>query len=64
MATTKSRHNTKDNSMHAGQHVESPQEITHDLVEYVIDYARSNPGYAALFCIGLGFVLGWRLKPW
>ena len=23
-----------------------------------------NPGYAALACIGVGFILGWKLKPW
>jgi hypothetical protein len=50
--------------MHAGKHVETPKEMTRDLVEYVTDYARTHPGYAALCCIGIGFVLGWRLKPW
>lgn len=35
-----------------------------DLVEYVTSYARQNPGTAALWCFGLGFILGWRLKPW
>jgi hypothetical protein len=64
MATTKSQHNAKDRSTDSKQHVESPQEITHDIVEYFTDYARQNPGYAALACIGVGFVLGWKLKPW
>jgi hypothetical protein len=35
-----------------------------DLVEYVTSYARQNPGTAALWCFGLGFIVGWRLKPW
>jgi hypothetical protein len=64
MATTKSQHNAKDRSMDSKQRVESPQEITHDIVEYLTDYARQNPGYAALACVGVGFVLGWKLKPW
>ena len=28
------------------------------------DYARSNPETVALWCVGIGFVLGWKLKPW
>jgi hypothetical protein len=40
------------------------KEIASELVECVTDYARANPGYAALWCIGIGFVLGWKLKPW
>ena len=63
MATTKSQHNSKDRAMQS-KSIESPQEITHDIVEYLTDYARQNPGYAALACIGVGFVLGWKLKPW
>lgn len=39
-------------------------EMTHDLTEYLTNYARQNPGTAALTCIGIGFVLGWKLKPW
>jgi len=40
------------------------QEMQKDLVEYAMEYAKENPGHAALFCIGLGFILGWKLKPW
>jgi hypothetical protein len=35
-----------------------------DLTEYFRDYARENPGAVALWCLGIGFVLGWKLKPW
>lgn len=27
-------------------------------------YAREKPDVAALWCFGLGFVIGWKLKPW
>jgi hypothetical protein len=27
-------------------------------------YIRENPESAALWCLGIGFVLGWKLKPW
>jgi hypothetical protein len=35
-----------------------------DLLNYARDYARDQPEMAALWCLGIGFVLGWKLKPW
>jgi hypothetical protein len=35
-----------------------------DLVDYVRDYARQKPEVAAMWCFGIGFILGWKLKPW
>ena len=35
-----------------------------DLSRYCREYARENPEIVALWCFGLGFVVGWRLKPW
>lgn len=35
-----------------------------DLIEYVRDYTRERPETVAITCFALGFVLGWRLKPW
>lgn len=35
-----------------------------DLVDYLKDYARERPEVAALWCFGLGFIIGWKLKPW
>lgn len=35
-----------------------------DLVTYAKAYARQNPDVTALWCFGVGFVLGWKLKPW
>lgn len=35
-----------------------------DIVERVEDYAREQPLAFGLWALGLGFVLGWRLKPW
>ncbi|MBV8076375.1 MAG: hypothetical protein JO284_08255 [Planctomycetaceae bacterium] len=28
------------------------------------DYAREHPTSFALWALGIGFVLGWKLKPW
>ena len=27
-------------------------------------YARERPAVVAFWCLGIGFVLGWKLKPW
>ena len=35
-----------------------------DIVSYLKAYAREKPDVAALWCFGIGFVLGWKLKPW
>jgi hypothetical protein len=35
-----------------------------DLVDYMRQYAREKPEVTALWCLGVGFVLGWKLKIW
>lgn len=35
-----------------------------DFVEYLKEYAQEKPDVAALWCFGIGFVVGWKLKPW
>lgn len=35
-----------------------------DIMNYLKKYAREKPEAAALWIFGIGFVLGWKLKPW
>jgi hypothetical protein len=35
-----------------------------DLSDYVREYARQKPEVVAFACFGIGFILGWKLKPW
>ena len=35
-----------------------------DLYEYLREYTRERPEVVALTCLGVGFILGWKLKPW
>ena len=35
-----------------------------DFLDCARQYAREKPGVVALWCLGVGFVLGWKLKPW
>lgn len=39
-------------------------ELAKDMLDYLREYAREKPEVAALWCLGIGFVLGWKLKPW
>ncbi len=43
------------------QHMQNPVD---DMFHYLIEYARERPEQAALWCFGIGFILGWKLKPW
>ena len=36
----------------------------HGLLDHLKEYAREKPEVAALWCLGIGFILGWKLKPW
>ena len=35
-----------------------------NVVQFFQQYAHERPEVVALWCLGLGFVLGWKLKPW
>jgi hypothetical protein len=35
-----------------------------DLIQYVREYTRESPETVAIACFAVGFILGWRLKPW
>jgi hypothetical protein len=35
-----------------------------DMLSYLQEYARERPEIVALTCFGVGFILGWKLKPW
>jgi hypothetical protein len=50
----------------AQREMEGPHaaEMSRDLMEYLREYARENPEATALWCLGIGFILGWKLKPW
>ena len=43
---------------------EEATEVAADVLDYLKEYAREKPEVAALWCLGIGFILGWKLKPW
>jgi hypothetical protein len=56
-------HATKSNTQDIQPPCESAAKCS-DLVDFARHYTREKPGVVALWCLGLGFVLGWKLKPW
>jgi tetrahydromethanopterin S-methyltransferase subunit F len=40
------------------------EDMANDVVDWVKDYARENPIAFGFCALGIGFVLGWKLKPW
>lgn len=35
-----------------------------DFQAYARQYVREQPEMSMLACLGIGFILGWKLKPW
>ena len=65
MATSKSRQKAAHEIERSAQETaDDAKQVTRDVAEYLKQYARENPGTAALWCLGIGFVLGWKMKPW
>ena len=59
---TKRRHSTSNElASKAAKAVGGPAQ---GAMQGLRQYAHENPEAAALWCLGIGFVLGWRLKPW
>jgi len=52
------------NRMAAQPACEKQTSILCDLQCYSRNYVQQQPEKAALICIGIGFILGWKLKPW
>jgi len=40
------------------------ESMANDVVYHLKDYARENPTSFGLCALGVGFILGWKLKPW
>ncbi|MCE9548553.1 MAG: hypothetical protein K8T25_24010 [Planctomycetia bacterium] len=62
---TKRAHVTRKQVMQPVNRIgEQAVEATESAVEFFKDYARERPEVVALWAFGIGFALGWKLKPW
>jgi hypothetical protein len=64
MASSTKEH-TVPESGHETQARTAPREpTTKSAFEHFHEYQRERPEVAALWCFGIAFVLGWKLKLW
>ena len=64
MASSAEEH-TVPESRNETQARTAPREpTTKSALEHFQEYGRERPGVVALWCIGIGFVLGWKTKLW
>jgi len=49
---------------HAGTEGTWMETTIRSVAESLEDYARENPLPFAAWAFGIGFILGWKLKPW
>ena len=66
MSTTTNQNETKRAGGNYPQPVrgDANYQPSEDIIQYLKDYSRARPDVVAMWCFGVGFVLGWKLKPW
>ena len=45
---------------HGGQQLS----VSEAALDFFTEYARERPEVVAMWAFGIGFILGWKLKPW
>jgi hypothetical protein len=40
------------------------ESMANDVLDHLKGYAREHPTSFGLYALGIGFILGWKLKPW
>jgi hypothetical protein len=53
-----------DSPRQASDSLSTEFELGRDILEYLREYAREKPEMVGLWCFSIGFILGWKLKPW
>ncbi len=67
---TQTQHPPSQNRNLAGQNrgnrrdAPSLNDAAQDVLAVFQEYARERPDVVAFTCLGVGFILGWKLKPW
>ena len=64
MASSTEEYTVSDLGNGTLEHVGTRALTTKSVVEHFREYERERPEVVALWCFGLGFVLGWKLKLW
>jgi len=64
MASSTVEQTVPDSGNGTAEPVETRPQTTKSAWEHFREYERERPGVVALWCFGIGFVLGWKLKLW
>jgi hypothetical protein len=64
MATGQTSVRRTDSPREISESLSAEFELGRDILEYLREYAREKPEMVGLWCFGIGFILGWKLKPW
>lgn len=58
---SRAAHSAADMSREGARHY--VREPAGDLLSLLRDYAREKPDVTAVWCFGIGLIVGWKLKP-
>jgi hypothetical protein len=47
-----------------GRSQDAQQGLVAEASGFLQEYSRARPEVVALWAFGIGFILGWKLKPW
>jgi hypothetical protein len=64
MASSTEEHTVPESRNETQVRTGPPAQTAKSACEHFREYARERPGVVALWCFGIGFVLGWKLKLW
>ena len=64
MASSTEEHTVPETGNKTPEQAGPPLQTTKSALEHFREYGRERPGIVALWCFGIGFVLGWKLKLW
>ena len=64
MASSTEEHTVPKSRNETQVRTEPHERTTKSIFEHFHEYGRERPEVVALWCFGIGFVLGWKLKPW
>jgi hypothetical protein len=64
MASSTEEHTVPESRNEPQVRLETGARTPKSALEHLQEYGRERPEVLALWCFGLGFVLGWKLKLW
>jgi len=64
MASVTEQHTVPESRNQNQLRTAADEPTTKNALEHFEEYQRERPGVVALWCFGIGFVLGWKFRLW